>query len=290
MNQKRFYQEYLTRNTPVKVKDGCKNWEIFESWKQTDTLIKDIKETQAKNFVGDASPKSEGELENNLKMLEHIKEHGMFLNFSNGMPLMDDLFLNKNTNLAKRYEKPQFMSNTLELGDIYLSYQNENQNGPSNGFASQNPSELYRCVVLGSYAGPHPFMKDANGTEPHMIPGANLLRLASPVFKKNLYSGVREELQPNLSPVDLFHPSMEANIETFPLLLEAQILELPLEPGQCAYIPAWWWMQSRSLGAENTLYIDFHFLPHSEMYQLINMGIEQEFILADENSADHMKN
>jgi hypothetical protein len=33
-----------------------------------------------------------------------------------------------------------------------------------------------------------------------------------------MYSGVREELTSNISPIDLFYESVEKNIELFPLL------------------------------------------------------------------------
>jgi len=70
----------------------------------------------------------------------------------------------------------------------------------------------------------------------------------SPVFKQNMYSGVREEIPPNKSPVDLFHPNLKANFDRFPLLKEAVVHDVTLRPGECLYIPAWWWMQSKSVG------------------------------------------
>ena len=48
--------------------------------------------------------------------------------------------------------------------------------------------------------------------------GNEIFRLVSPVFKPNMYSGVREELDSNVSPVDLFYEPMSKNIEVFPLL------------------------------------------------------------------------
>jgi len=57
-----------------------------------------------------------------------------------------------------------------------------------------------------------------------------------------MYSGYREELKPGVSPVDLFHASEFANLETFPLLMEIQVFEVNLTAGQCVFIPAWWWL------------------------------------------------
>jgi len=59
-----------------------------------------------------------------------------------------------------------------------------------------------------------------------------------------MYSGVRQELEANISPVDLFHVSFKENIESFPLLKEVQMWEFFLEAGDCVFIPAWWWVQS----------------------------------------------
>lgn len=89
-----------------------------------------------------------------------------------------------------------------------------------------------------------------------------------------MYSGKREELKPSVSPVDLFHPSEFANIETFPLLLETQVLEVALTPGQCLFVPAWWWLQVHALGEDDALVVDMEFEPHSQLYNLINKGIE----------------
>jgi len=40
-----------------------------------------------------------------------------------------------------------------------------------------------------------------------------------------MYSGVRQELGPSVSPVDLFHGVFEENIKTFPLLEEIVLIE-----------------------------------------------------------------
>ena len=81
-----------------------------------------------------------------------------------------------------------------------------------------------------------------------MTKGVERFRFVSPVFKQNMYSGVREEIPPNKSPVDLFHPNLKANFDRFPLLKEAVVHDVTLRPGECLYIPAWWWMQSKSVG------------------------------------------
>ena len=62
-----------------------------------------------------------------------------------------------------------------------------------------------------------------------------------------MYSGVRQELGPSQSPVDLFHAPFEENANTFPLLKELQMIEQILNPGDCMFVPAWWWIQRQTV-------------------------------------------
>lgn len=88
------------------------------------------------------------------------------------------------------------MHHTIKLQDSYLSYYNEMNNDELKGFAKQHSSEVYSCVAQG----------------------VEIFRLVAPYFKRNMYSGVREELKPNVSPVDLFHEDVHENLSVFPLL------------------------------------------------------------------------
>lgn len=78
---------------------------------------------------------------------------------------------------------PEFMATFLEHEDTYLSYYNEERNEELKSLAVQQNQETYSCVTQGE----------------------EIYRLVSPVFKQNMYSGVRDELKPHQSPVDLFH-------------------------------------------------------------------------------------
>ena len=75
-----------------------------------------------------------------------------------------------------------------------------------------------------------------------VISGVETFKMVSPVFNQNLYSGVRQELKPGVSPIDLFHSDIAENIATFPLLASTVIHEATLGPGECIFIPAWWWV------------------------------------------------
>ena len=72
--------------------------------------------------------------------------------------------------------------------------------------------------------------------------GRERFKLVAPIFKQNMYSGVREELPPGVSPVDLFHEPQEENVKRFPLLRQAQVYDVTLKQGDCLFIPAWWWV------------------------------------------------
>ena len=49
------------------------------------------------------------------------------------------------------------------------------------------------------------------------------------------------------------------------------------------FIPAWWWYQSQSIGDRDSVIVDMEFPSHSEMFNLINDGIEGENILSNDN-------
>lgn len=179
------------------------------------------------------------------------------------MPYLQNLWILYNKDLAEDYEVPEFISKTLKLEDSYLSYYHEDNNDELKGFPKQHSSEIYACVTQGM----------------------EVYRLVSPIFKQNMYSGVREELKPNVSPVDLFHKNVEENLITFPLLKQIELHEVVLSPGQCLFIPAWWWTQSQTISGKNdTLIIDMEFISHSQLFNNINQGVEMDLILGDVNA------
>ena len=106
-----------------------------------------------------------------------------------------------------------------------------------------------------------------------MTSGAETFRLVSPVFNQNMYSAVREELKPGVSPIDLFFHNVTMNIATFPLLAQAVIHEATIGPGECIFIPAWWWVQSKTVSEESVLILDIDFESHSAMYEVFNKGL-----------------
>jgi len=67
--------------------------------------------------------------------------------------------------------------------------------------------------------------------------GKEIVKLVSPVFKQNLYSGVYDDLHPRALPEDL--SLFKINAEKYPQLeaISEYILTVSLEKGDCLYIP-----------------------------------------------------
>ena len=79
---------------------------------------------------------------------------------------------------------------------------------------------------------------------------------------------------------------------------------MTLHPGTCIFVPAWWWVQTITIGKaeverheqnlqnktrvlrseDDSLTIQMEFQPHSQLFDVINTGIELDLILGDENS------
>ena len=107
-----------------------------------------------------------------------------------------------------------------------------------------------------------------------VVKGEEEFRIVSPVYKQNIYSGVLEELQPNESPIDFF--SNDIDTSKFPLFLEAKVLGVTLNAGQCLFVPAFYWIQSQTkTGNEHSILVNFQFETHSELLNLLFQAIDQ---------------
>lgn len=68
----------------------------------------------------------------------------------------------------------------------------------------------------------------------------------------------------------MFHADIKMNIQTFPLLASTVIHEATLGPGECMFIPAWWWVQSQTVSKDHAMVLDIDFDSHSAMYGIFN--------------------
>jgi len=164
--------------------------------------------------------------------------------------------------LRKYYEVPEFISNSVNHNNIFLNFFGESSNYRLKGFAYSVTEETYVCLTTGN----------------------EIFRLVSPVFKQNMYSGVREELSSNISPVDLFYEQTLKNFELFPLLQLTQVFEVNMTAGNCMFVPSFWWIQSYTPEGKESIMTVMEFEKHSLQYELVNKGIDSEIILNDINS------
>lgn len=68
--------------------------------------------------------------------------------------------------------------------------------------------------------------------------------IVSPIFRQNLYVGALEELDPTDTPLDFFNP----DIKLYPFAREVNFLYAKLKAGDCMFVPAYFYVQSRTLG------------------------------------------
>ena len=81
--------------------------------------------------------------------------------------------------------------------------------------------------------------------------GKEEFRLVSPIYKQNIYDGVFERYGPGESPLNFF----DINEEKFGLATEVNYVNMTLTAGDCGYVPAYWYYQSRSTGTFDSIII-----------------------------------
>ena len=60
-----------------------------------------------------------------------------------------------------------------------------------------------------------------------VVAGTERFKLASPIYKQNLYSGVFEDLEPSVTPLDFFNIDKKA----FPLARDVNFMTVDVKPG-----------------------------------------------------------
>ena len=157
--------------------------------------------------------------------------------------------------LREYYEVPHFTEEVLDFVGGYLYFDNEKANDQEKDLIEENTMESMHCLTHGS----------------------ETFRFVSPLFRQNLYVNNRK------SPVNLFHEPRYESIEEFPLLQQAVVHEVKLNPGECLYVPAFWWMQSNTPHGGESIYLEFKFEVVSQLWQLITKAIDSEIMLDYEN-------
>ena len=101
-------------------------------------------------------------------------------------------------------------------------------------------------------------------------------------FRKNIYVGVFEKLPPTASPIDFFN----IDYDHFPFAKQVNFLEVTLEAGDCLYVPAYYYIQSKTVGLQGstqieTIMIARTYESHSAFVDLMLEGLEKEIMTDD---------
>ena len=112
--------------------------------------------------------------------------------------------------------------------------------------------------------------------------GNETFRMVSPIFRKNIYVGVFEKLPPTASPIDFFN----IDYDHFPFAKQVNFLEVTLEAGDCLYVPAYYYIQSKTVGLQGstpieTIMIARTYESHSAFVDLMLEGLEKEIMTDD---------
>lgn len=75
-----------------------------------------------------------------------------------------------------------------------------------------------------------------------VVQGKEIFRMVSPIFRKNIYVGELEKFKHDESPMDFFKP----DYEKFPYAKQFEFVEVELDAGDCMYVPAYYYIQSKT--------------------------------------------
>ena len=78
-----------------------------------------------------------------------------------------------------------------------------------------------------------------------MAKGTEQFKLVSPIYRQNIYVGAFEELKKDETPLDFF----DVNYKAYPFAKDVVFLDATLYPGDCLYVPAFFYYQSKTLGS-----------------------------------------
>jgi hypothetical protein len=115
-----------------------------------------------------------------------------------------------------------------------------------------------------------------------VIKGMERFKFFSPIFRKNFYVGAYEKLAKDHCPLDLFN--FDAN--KFLFTKQAKLIDVTLNAGDCMYIPAYYYIQSKTVyEGDNKESIIFtqEYAPHSRILDLVFEGLEDDVMTNDQH-------
>jgi hypothetical protein len=76
-----------------------------------------------------------------------------------------------------------------------------------------------------------------------VLKGKEQFKLVSPIYRGNIYVGAFDKLKKHETPVNFF----DVDSERFPYAQLVNFLTATLNAGDCMYVPAFYYIQSRTL-------------------------------------------
>ncbi len=225
------------------VEDGAKDWPALEKWTDMQYLKRSFGGQSVTINQLDKGSISPNKQHDEKTLTSKRNSFAEFLNKTESSMYGQYMYYLRNemivsSALMKDYIKPVFLSKILRTRQIGLTIWAYFYRKPE-----WKDRERYVCV----------------------IEGREEFKLVSPAFKQSIYSGVFDELDPHETPLDFF---MGINKKKYPLASQAKIIGATLEPGQCLFVPAYYWVQSQSVTSDVTL-LSFEFEPHSELSTIL---------------------
>ena len=109
-----------------------------------------------------------------------------------------------------------------------------------------------------------------------ILKGKEEFVMVSPIFRKNIYVNVVDFLPQGETPIDFFNP----DYENFPLTKQVIFLNATLKAGDCMYVPAYYYLQSRTLTEDQgeTIMIVDQYESHSQFVDLFMDGLEVDIV------------
>lgn len=111
--------------------------------------------------------------------------------------------------------------------------------------------------------------------------GREEFKLVSPIFRKNIYVNSMDYMRQGETPIDFF----DVDYKRFPLATKVNFISVTLSAGDCLYVPAYFYLQSKTLAASETILLTEQYESHSQFVDLLMDGLEYDIVEEEETLA-----
>ena len=84
-----------------------------------------------------------------------------------------------------------------------------------------------------------------------MIAGQEEFKMVSPIFRQNLYVGVFDKYKNHETPINFF----DVDEKRYPHTKDINFVNATLNAGDCLYVPAYYYIQSRTTEGKESIFI-----------------------------------